>query len=180
MNDAHASRERSKTIFEGRVFTVSSDRVIYPDGRAVTLDVIRHPGSVVLIPMAAVDRIVLIRQYRYAVDQWLWELPAGTMDHVGESAEDAARRECQEEIGRVAGTVERLATFYPSPGFCDEAMHFFLATDLRNPRADDPAASLDHDELIEAREFALSEARLMVERGEILDMKTAVGLSLIR
>ncbi len=167
----------STIAFSGRVFTVAVDTVEFPDGRTVRMDAVRHRGSVILIPMPAPDRIVLIRQYRYVVDRWLWELPAGSLDP-GESPETAALRECHEEIGKIAGKAERLATYFPSPGFCDEAMHFFLLTDLRDRRAGEPEAHQDPDELLTVKEFAVDEVRGMIESGEIVDMKTIAGLSL--
>lgn len=167
-----------KVVFQGRIFTVSVDRVKYPDGRTVNMEVVRHPGSVVLIPMPAPARIILVRQYRYVVDKWLWELPAGTLEP-NEEPEAAALRECHEEVGKIADRAERLVTFYPSPGFCDEAMNFFLLTQLRDRRAGEPPAAQDADELLNVKEFSVAEARQMIRKGEILDMKTALGLTLI-
>jgi len=164
----------SRTVFEGRVFRVDQDRVRLPHGREATLDVVRHPPSAILVPMPDPDHVVLIRQYRYPVDRYLWELPAGTLDP-GETPEEAAARECHEEIGLVPERVERLGSMYPTPGYCDEEMVFFRLTGLRQPTA--PAA-LDPDEVIEPRVFTLAEARDMVRRGEIVDMKSAMGLML--
>jgi ADP-ribose pyrophosphatase len=171
-------RAQKKLVFQGRIFTVSVDRVSYPDGRTVVMEVVRHPGSVVLIPMPAPARIILVRQYRYAVDKWLWELPAGTLEP-NEAPEAAALRECHEEIGKIAERAERLHTLYPSPGFCDEAMNFFLLTGLRERRPDEPVAAIDPDELLNVKEFSVAEARQMIRKGEIVDMKTALGLTLI-
>jgi ADP-ribose pyrophosphatase len=175
MSDIHAQK---KIVFQGRIFNVSVDRVTYPDGRTVNMEVVRHPGSVVLIPMPAHARIILVRQYRYVVDKWLWELPAGTLEPA-EEPEAAALRECHEEVGKIAGSAERLVTLYPSPGFCDESMTFFLLTQLRVRRADEAAAAQDPDELLNVKEFSVAEARQMVRKGEIVDMKTAFGLTLI-
>ena len=175
MSDIPAEK---KVVFQGRIFTVSVDRVTYPDGRTVNMEVVRHPGSVVLIPMPAPARIILVRQYRYVVDKWLWELPAGTLEP-HEEPEAAALRECHEEVGKIAGHAQHLVTFYPSPGFCDEAMNFFLLTGLRDRRADEPPAAQDPDELLNVKEFSVAEARQMIRKGEILDMKTALGLTLI-
>jgi ADP-ribose pyrophosphatase len=175
MSDIHAQK---KVVFQGRIFTVSVDRVTYPDGRTVNMEVVRHPGSVVLVPMPALARILLVRQYRYVVDKWLWELPAGTLEP-HEEPEAAALRECHEEVGKIAGRAERLATFYPSPGFCDEAMDFFLLTGLRDRRPEEAAAARDPDELLSVKEFSVAEARQMIRKGEIVDMKTALGLTLI-
>jgi ADP-ribose pyrophosphatase len=105
-------------------------------------------------------------------------LPAGTVDP-GEELERAALRECHEEIGKIADRVRKLASFYPSPGFCDERMNFFLLTELRDRRPDEAAAAQDPDELLTVKAFSISEARSMVARGEIVDMKTALGLSLL-
>src|SRR5437762_12128799 len=102
---------QKKILFQGRIFTISVDRVTYPDGRTVNMEVVRHPGSVVLLPMPAPARIVLVRQYRYAVDKWLWELPAGTLEP-DEEPEAAALRECHEEIGKIADHAQRLMTLY--------------------------------------------------------------------
>ncbi len=162
-------------VFAGRVFAVDRDRVRLPNGRQVTLDVVRHPRSVVLLPLPEPGRIVLVRQYRYPVGRRLWELPAGSVDD-GEQPEEAARRECHEEIGKLPATVVRLAALLPTPGYCDEEMLFFRVSGLEDP--EQPAA-VDEDEDIEARTFSMSEAREMVRRGEIVDMKTVVGLTLI-
>lgn len=179
MNSTHARMESSKTVHQGRVFNVTVDRLAYPDGRSVTMDVIRHRGSVVLIPMPSPETVILVQQYRYVVDRWLWEFPAGTVDP-GEDLETAARRECHEEIGKVAGHARKLASFFSTPGFCDELMNFFLITGLRDRRPDESAAAQDPDELLAVKEFSLADARQLVRTGEIIDMKTALGLNLIQ
>jgi ADP-ribose pyrophosphatase len=165
----------TERIFDGKVFDIVRDRVRMPNGREVTVDIVRHPRSVVLLPIPAPRQIILIRQYRYAVNRWLWELPAGSVDE-GEEPEAAAVRECHEEIGQVPDTVVRLASLFPTPGFCDEEMLFFRLSGLTTPTE---AAALDEDEDIEPRTFSVAEAREMVRRGEIVDMKTVAGLTLI-
>lgn len=170
-----AERIAHERVLEGRVFDVDRDRVRLPHGREVTLDVVRHPRSVVLLPVPEPGHIILIRQYRYPVNRWLWELPAGSVDE-GEEPEQAARRECHEEIGLVPATVVRLAALYPTPGYCDEQMIFFRVSGLA---AGETAAAVDEDEDIEARTFALREARDMVRNGEIVDMKTIAALTMI-
>jgi 8-oxo-dGTP pyrophosphatase MutT (NUDIX family) len=162
-------------VYDGRVFDVDRDRVRMPNGREVTVDVVRHSPSVVIIPVPEPGHVILIRQFRYALRRSLWEFPAGSMD-AGETPEAAARRECHEEIGLVPDTLVRLAAFYPTPGYCDEEMVFFRVSGLT---ATDEQAAVDEDEDIEPRTFPLREAREMVRRGEIVDMKTVVGLSLI-
>lgn len=168
----------SSVAFRGRVFQVAVDTVVYPDGRTVTMEAVRHRGSVVLIPMPAPGRIILIRQYRYVVNRWLWELPAGSLEP-NEPLEAAALRECHEEIGKIAGHAKRLGTYFPSPGFCDEAMHFFLLTELRDRRPDEPPPHQDPDELLTVKEFSVTAVRAMIGAGEIADMKTVTGLALL-
>jgi ADP-ribose pyrophosphatase len=171
-NPAVISHDR---IFDGKVFAIDRDRVHMPNGREVVVDVVRHPRSVVLLPVPEPGHVVLIRQYRYAVNTYLWELPAGSVDG-GEEPEAAARRECHEEIGQLPETVVRLAALLPTPGYCDEEMIFFRVSGLSVP---EEAAALDEDEDIEPRTFTIRDAREMVRRGEITDMKTVVGLTLI-
>ena len=162
-------------VFAGKVFDIDRDKVRMPNGRSVTVDVVRHPRSVVLIPVPEPGHVILIRQYRYAVNAFLWELPAGSVDE-GETPEQAARRECHEEIGKVPVTIVRMAAMFPTPGYCDEEMVFFRVSSLEEPTE---AAALDEDEDIEARTFELREAREMIRRGEIIDMKTVAGLAMI-
>jgi len=165
----------AEQVFKGKVFSVERDRVRLANGREVTLDIVRHPKSVVLLPIPEPGHVVLVRQFRHAVNAPLWELPAGSVDE-GESPEQAARRECHEEIGQVPDTVVRLAAMLPTPGYCDEEMIFFRLSGLEEPTE---AAEPDEDEDIEVRIFELRDARDMIRRGEIVDMKTVVGLTLI-
>ena len=165
----------SDRVFAGKVFDVYRDNVRMPNGRQVIVDVVRHPRSVVLLPIPEPGHIILVRQFRYAIQRWLWELPAGSID-AGEEPESAARRECHEEVGLVPETIVRLAAFFPTPGFCDEEMIFFRLSGLSVPN--EPAV-LDEDEDIEAKAFTFADARDMVRRGEVVDMKTVAGLTLI-
>jgi ADP-ribose pyrophosphatase len=158
--------------YTGRVFTVTRDRVRLPHGVETTLDIVRHRGSVVLIPMPDETSVILVRQYRHAIGQHVWELPAGSLEP-GEDADIAALRECHEEIGQLATTAERIASLYPSPGYTTEVMHFYKLTGLHVP---DHTAEQDEDEHIEPRTFALHELRTLVAAGEITDMKTVAAL----
>ena len=164
-------------IYRGRVFSVEVDTRRFPDGRDHEVAVVRHPPSVVLIPIEHDGRVVLIKQYRASVDRELWELPAGSLEP-GESADAAARRECEEEIGRAPARVERLGAWYPTPGFCDEELIFFRVSDLRAPAPDSPHKP-DDDEDIQPKTLTIEEARGMVARREIVDLKTAFGLTLV-
>jgi ADP-ribose pyrophosphatase len=177
-NETHPLRvESSETIYRGRIFSVTLDRVTLPGGRTVRMEIVRHPGSVVLLPMVDRDRIVLIRQFRYTLNRWIWELPAGSLEP-GEDPTVAAARECEEEIGLVPRMLTRLRSFYPTPGFCSEEMIFFRCEDL-HPPGPDSTAHKDEDEDLEPRHFTLAEARHMIASGEIVDMKTVVGLTLV-
>ena len=162
-------------VFKGRVFSIDVAQVTLPNEREVTVEVVRHPRSVVLIPVPEAGKVILIRQYRFAVNQWLWELPAGSVD-AGETPEDAARRECHEEIGQVPDTIVRLAALHPTPGYCDEEMLFFRLSGLARTEV---VADVDEDEDIEVHVFALGDAREMIRRGEITDMKTIAGLGML-
>lgn len=175
MTDRRGTCRESRAAFKGRIFAVHVDRVALPNGREVSMEVVRHPRSVVLLPLADPDHLVLVRQYRYAIDRWIWELPAGSLE-AGEDPVAAARRECHEEIGLVPGRVTLVATCYPTPGYCDEQMLFFRLEDLEQPTA--PAAQ-DEDEHLEPKVFSLAEVRALVAQGDILDMKTVVGLTLL-
>ena len=162
--------------YTGRVFTVTRDRVRLPHGVETTLDVVRHRGSVVLIPMPDPSSVILVRQYRHAIGQHVWELPAGSLE-AGEEADEAALRECHEEIGQLATHAERIASLYPSPGYTTEVMHFYRMTGLHVP---DQVAEQDEDEHLEPRTFSLDELRTAVQLGEITDMKTVAALQFLR
>ena len=178
MSEAPPDLKHSDVIYNGRVFNITVDHVAYPDGRVVKMECVRHRGSVVLLPMTAPDRILLVRQYRYVVDRWLWELPAGTLEP-NETLEAAALRECHEEVGKIAGHAQKLLSVFPSPGFCDEEMHFFLLTDLRDRLPGEAAPHQDPDEILNVKEFSVKDVREMVRDGEIADMKTVVGTGLV-
>jgi ADP-ribose diphosphatase len=165
-------RLASRRIYGGKVLSLDLDEVEEPGGVHTTREVVRHSGSVAVVAVQEDGRIVLVRQYRYPVDDSLWELPAGRLD-AGESPEQAAQRELQEEIGQRAGDLRRTAFFYTTPGFCDESMHVFRATRLVASTANG-----DEDERIEVQAFALADLEAMIDRGEIREGKTLVGLLL--
>jgi ADP-ribose pyrophosphatase len=164
-------------VYKGRVFSVEVERRRFPNGQEHEVEIVRHAASVVLIPIEEDGRVVIVKQYRAPLDREIWEFPAGRLND-GESAEDAARRECEEEIGRVPHRIEQLRGLYPAPGFCDEELIFFRVSDLRTPPPDSPNKP-DADEDITTRTVAVAEARAMVARGEIVDLKTAYALTLV-
>jgi len=163
--------------YKGRVFSIEVQSFRFPDGTMHEQEIVRHAPSVVLIPITVDGRIVLVRQFRSSIGQEMWELSAGSVDP-GETPEAAAARECEEEIRLVPHRVERLRGLYPSPGFCDEQMIFFRVSDLRPPAPDSPHKP-DEDEDIHVQIFTVAEAKAMVARGDIIDMKTAYGLTLV-
>jgi len=165
-------------VFDGRIFRVDVESITTPKGSALDVEVVRHPGSVVLIPLTDQNQVVLVRQYRHAIGRWVWELPAGTLKP-GEPPATAAARECQEEIGLIPGELTRVGAFYPTPGYCDEEMNFYKATRLRTPGASDAHAEPDADEDIERGEFTPAEVHAMIASGEIVDLKTVAGMSLL-
>jgi ADP-ribose pyrophosphatase len=164
----------STTVFEGPVFSVKTDYVQEPDNVHARRDVIRHPGSVVILPLddsqRGEPRILLERQFRYAANARLWELPAGRIDP-GENKLAAAKRELREETGFTARRWNRILTFYVSPGFLDESMDVFLARGLKEGE-DQP----EEDERISLRFFPLSQAVRMALGGKIVDAKTIAAV----
>ncbi len=161
----------SKEVFHGRVFSVTNDTV--QEGEQIyQRDVVHHPGSAVIIPVFADDTVALVRQYRHPAVRYLLEAPAGTLEQ-GESPEVGAARELEEELGVVAGRIEKLTEFFVSPGFCEEKMWVYLATELT-----ETAQRLDDDEVIEIVRLSFSDALEMITSGEIQDAKTIIGLML--
>jgi ADP-ribose diphosphatase len=165
-----------RVVYDGRIIRTELDRVRLANGRVATLEIVRHRGSVVLIPQPSPSKVILVRQYRYVINKWIWELPAGSLEP-GERPLASARRECEEEVGLSPRRVKRLLSLYPTPGFCDEIMHFFHCTDLRPPAG---PVEQDVDELLRARVFSVREARRLQQTGRIVDMKTVIGLGLVR
>ena len=165
----------TRRVYTGRVISLDVDQVRFPDGSSSELEMVRHPGASAIVPFlsdpAGVDpQILLIKQYRYAANGYLYEIPAGRLD-ANESPEECARRELQEETGCIAERMDRLTAMYTTPGFTDERIHLFLASGLtRGP------AKRDSDEFMEVEAMTLSNALQMVGRGEISDAKTALGL----
>jgi ADP-ribose pyrophosphatase len=164
----------STLVHKGRVFALHRDRITLPNGVATTLDVIRHPGASAIVPLTVRGHVLLIRQYRYAIDDHIWEIPAGTMEP-GESPLACARRELAEEIGMSADRWHKVAAIAPLPAYSDETIHIYRAEDLV------PAEQhLDQDEILEIHEFRYEEALEMIMAGRIRDAKTITGLMMAR
>jgi len=161
----------SKKVFSGRVFDVTVDTVREAD-RTYIREVVHHPGSAVILPAFDDDTVGFVRQYRHPAVKYLLELPAGTLND-RERPEVGAARELEEELGMIAGRLEKLAEFFVSPGFCEEKMWIYLATDLVPT-----AQKLEDDELIEIVRLPIERALQMISDGEIEDAKTIIGLLL--
>lgn len=161
----------STEVFRGRIFTVTADTIREGD-KTYQREVVRHPGSAVIIPVFADGTIALVRQYRHPAVRYLLEAPAGTLNR-GEVPEEGAARELEEELGYVAGSLEKLAEFFVSPGFCEEKMWVYLATNLTETRQ-----QLEDDEILEVVRIPFSQALNMITTGEIEDAKTIIGVML--
>jgi len=161
---------RSKIIYTGPVFGIRRDEVIEPGGVRTTREMITHSGSVVVLPVLADGRVLLIRQYRHAARQFLWELVAGRVDE-GESPRKAAARELIEETGYRAKRFRIFLDFFPSPGFLEERMFILLAEGLT-----EGIAQPEEDEKIESRAYEREELEQMIQKRIIQDGKTIAGL----
>jgi ADP-ribose pyrophosphatase len=152
-----------------KIFRVTEDEASDPSGFHIKRSIIRHPGSAVVMPVDDQGRVLLVRQFRLPANRYMWEIPAGKVDD-GESVFEAAQRELGEETGLSAKTWKELVTFYPSPGYVEEKMTIFLATDLTQGEAH----NMD-DERIETRWFTHQEVKDGIQNGEIQDAKTIIG-----
>ncbi len=161
---------KSESIYSGRVISLTKDTVVLSSGRIVIREKVTHPGSVGILPVLEDGRLLLIKQCRYVVGSSLLEIPAGTIEE-GESPEECAARELQEETGYRAGKLTPLSAFYLAPGYSNEFMWLFKATELE---AGDMRPM--PDELIEVRKIGLGEALQMIRRGEIRDVKTICAI----
>jgi ADP-ribose pyrophosphatase len=164
---------RSTRPWTGRRIAVRVDEVERSDGHRTTREVVEHPGAVAIVAWDG-RRIAMVRQWRHATAETLLEIPAGTLEP-DEPPDATARRELAEEVNLAAARWDRGPTFYTAPGFCDERMHLYLATDL-SPTA----AEADADEILEPLWLTLDEAREAVARGDVRDAKTLVGIAWLR
>lgn len=162
----------SKRMFQGKIVNVRVDTVRLPGGRVVTREVAEHSDSVCIVPIDAQGQVLLVRQYRTPVREALLELPAGGVEE-GEVSEETVQRELQEETGYRARTLRHLSSFWMTPGWCDEYMHAYLATDLTESRL-----VADDDENIVVERLSMDRALALIGSGEIRDVKSIAGLLL--
>jgi ADP-ribose pyrophosphatase len=161
----------SQSIFRGRVFEVTVD-MVSEGAKTYQREVVHHPGSAVIVPVFDDGTIALVRQYRHPAVRYLLEAPAGTLEP-GEVPEDGAARELEEELGFVAGRLQKLSEFFVSPGFCEEKMWVYLATELTETEQ-----QLEDDEILSVVRIPFSQALSMITTGEIEDAKTIIGMML--
>lgn len=161
----------NETIYRGKVFDISIAE-IRENETVYKREIVNHHGSAVIIPVFADNSVALVRQYRHAAQEYLLEIPAGTLSE-DEAPEIGAARELEEEIGVTAKTIEKLCEFYVSPGFLTEKMNLFVATDLT-----ETAQNLDDDEFLLIERISFNEAFEKIRNNEIRDAKTIIGLIL--
>lgn len=169
-----ATVNKCNPIHQGRVFSLFRENVTLDNGVTVDMDLIRHPGASAVVPITLEENVVMIRQYRHAVGGFIWEIPAGTLDPK-ETPIECAKRELTEETGFAAGHWQGLGEVTPVPGYSDERIHLFLATQLTTA-----PQRLDEDELLHVQEMGLSEVVSMIFQGGIQDCKTICGVLLAR
>ncbi len=164
----------SDRVYAGRIFTVDVDHVRLGNGRESMRDVVRHCGASLIVPVLEDNRLIMVRQFRYAIGEILVELPAGKLDVAGEAPLECAQRELAEETGYAAQSWHRLGFIYTSPGFCDERIHCFLALGLQRCSV----KTSDSEENIEIVHVTYKEAMDFIASGAICDAKTIAGLSM--
>jgi ADP-ribose diphosphatase len=170
-----SSRIGTRRVYSGRVINVDIDTVRFPNGSTGELEMVRHPGASAVVPLlSGADsddpQLLLIKQYRYAADDFIYEIPAGKLDG-GEDPRTCAERELREETGCTAGKLEHLCTFYTTPGFTDEKIHAFVASDLTRGEV-----AHERDEFMSIETMLLSRALDLIRTGEILDAKSALAI----
>ncbi|MFD1675092.1 NUDIX domain-containing protein [Alicyclobacillus fodiniaquatilis] len=159
-----------ETIFTGRVVQLKKLTVGLPNGKTSTREVIIHPGAVAVLAEPEENHVLLVQQYRKACERVLWEIPAGKLE-ANEAPDDAAKRELAEETGYAAARLQKIHTFFTSPGFANEVLHVYYAADLEQGEL-----NLDEDEFVETTLVSREQVESMLTSGEIADAKTLVAL----
>ncbi|WP_413380285.1 NUDIX domain-containing protein [Alkalihalobacillus sp. 1P02AB] len=161
-------------IYKGRIISLQLEDVILPNGEQSKREVVKHPGAVGVIPITSDGKIVMVRQYRKALEKVIIEIPAGKLD-VNEEPLLCAKRELQEETGYVSDSMEFIVSFYTSPGFADELIYIYVAEGLTKREI-----SLDADEFLDVLEISLEEAEQMIKEQKIHDAKTIYAVQYMR
>ncbi len=167
-----AEVKEKRLIHRGRIFDIFKERIILENGADTELDIIRHPGASAIVPLYSSDTVVLIRQYRHAIGEYIWEIPAGTFSS-GEDPLSCAKRELLEETGFRARFWKKLGIITPVPAYSDEMIHVFFAKDLI-----EEGQRLEKDELLEVHKVKIDEVYKMIKEGKIKDSKTIAGIFL--
>ncbi len=163
----------TKNVYKGRIVNLNLETVTLPNGATVELEIIHHPGAAAVVPMKDERTVILIRQYRHAAGGYIYEIPAGKL-HPGEDPRECAQRELEEEIGYKAGVLDHVISAFTTPGFTDEVIHIYRATQLQPGKQ-----NLGHDEVLAVAEFPLEKTIAMIREGVIQDAKTIVGLQCV-
>lgn len=163
-------------IFAGRVISLYHQKVELPNGKTSTREIVKHPGAVAVIPITDEGKIVLVEQYRKAMERSILEIPAGKLE-AGEEPLITAKRELEEETGYEASEWTHIQSFYTSPGFADEYIHVFVATGLKKL---ENSAELDEDEFVEIFELTLDECLTELQKGSIHDAKTCYAIQYLQ
>ena len=163
-------------IFSGKIISLQVDDVELPNGKLSKREIVKHPGAVAIIALTDEGKLILVEQYRKALEKVIVEIPAGKLEP-GEKPELCAARELEEETGYECEALERLISFYTSPGFADELVHLYVATGLKKK---ENAASLDEDEFVNLMEVSLDEAAELVKNQRIFDAKTAYAVQYLQ
>jgi len=172
--DSGVGKVSSRRVYTGRIVSLDVDKVRFPNGTEGELEMIRHPGASAVVPLLEMPdgekNVILVRQYRYAAEGFVYEVPAGRLDE-GETPETCAHRELEEETGYTASLMTPLTTIFTTPGFTDERIHLFLATGLTSGES-----KLEDDEVLDTHSVPLHEALEMIRSGVICDGKTISAL----
>ncbi len=160
-------------LYSGKVLHLNRDTVALPNGQTTELEIIRHPGASAVVPLTPDGHVILIHQFRHAAGGFIYEIPAGKLDH-GEDPRICAARELEEEVGLQADQLDFLTSIFTAPGFTDEIIHIYRGTHLRPGEQ-----RLDQDEVLEVVEWPLDQAILKIQDGTIRDAKTIIGLQMV-
>jgi len=163
----------TKNVYKGRIVNLNLETVTLPNGATVELEIIHHPGAAAVVPMKDERTVILIRQYRHAAGGYIYEIPAGKL-HPGEDPRECAQRELEEEIGYKAGVLDHVISAFTTPGFTDEVIHIYRATQLQPGKQ-----NLGHDEVLAVAELPREKTIAMIREGVIQDAKTIVGLQCV-
>ncbi|WP_050615642.1 NUDIX hydrolase [Bacillus testis] len=176
MNKFEEKTLSSETIYKGKVITLQVDDVALPDGKTSKRELVKHPGAVAIIALTDDHKLLMVEQYRKALERSIIEIPAGKLEK-GEEPLHTAHREVEEETGYSCDSMEKVVSFYTSPGFADEILHVFVAKGLK--KLENPAAA-DDDEFVELMEVSLEEGERYIEEQRIIDAKTVYAVQYLR